>query len=258
MRKGVRIVFGIAGTAALVFILVVVFGMRRNARGSVSCTGLKVEFADSGKFVTAKDIEQRLARDYGAFIGVGLDSLDLGRMEAVIDSMGAVSKAEVYTTPDGTLNIKLRQMQAVVRFRDGATGFYADKEGRLFPLQKNHTAAVLLVEGEIPLTYREGSKGRPTRASEAEWLENLLAFIEFQNSSKVWRGFFRRYLVNGDGDLVLIPANGGERFVFGDPGDHEAKFRKIEDYYTAILPEKGAGFYSSVNVKYNGQIVCRK
>ena len=36
------------------------------------------------------------------------------------------------------------------------------------------------------------------------------------------------------------------------------KFSKMGKYYTTIVPEKGEGFYSTVNVKFDGQIVCRK
>ena len=37
-----------------------------------------------------------------------------------------------------------------------------------------------------------------------------------------------------------------------------AKFEKIGRYYTAIVPDKGEGYYSTVNVKFKDQIVCRK
>ena len=54
------------------------------------------------------------------------------------------------------------------------------------------------------------------------------------------------------------PRQGKERFIFGLPSGFESKFDRMGRYYTTILPEKGAGYYSTVNVKYNGQIVCRK
>ena len=55
----------------------------------------------------------------------------------------------------------------------------------------------------------------------------------------------------------MIPRRGKERFIFGPPVDFEAKFDRISRYYTSILPLNGVG-YTTVNVKYNGQIVCRK
>jgi hypothetical protein len=64
--------------------------------------------------------------------------------------------------------------------------------------------------------------------------------------------------VNEDGDLVMVPRTGGEKFIFGKPDKAEDKFSRISKYYTAIVPSKGEGFYTTVNVKYDGQIVCRK
>ena len=60
------------------------------------------------------------------------------------------------------------------------------------------------------------------------------------------------------GDRSLIPREGKERFLFGNPFDCADKFGRLEDYYRYIVPEKGADYYRTVNVKFEKQIVCRK
>jgi cell division protein FtsQ len=59
-------------------------------------------------------------------------------------------------------------------------------------------------------------------------------------------------------NLILIPGEGNERFLFGQPTDIEDKFSRMEKYYTHILPAKGKDFYEIVDLKYKGQIVCRE
>ncbi len=78
------------------------------------------------------------------------------------------------------------------------------------------------------------------------------------NSSKNWAEIISQITVRPDWDLVMVPRKGKELFIFGQPDNLEEKFTKMEKYYTTILPEKGEGFYSTVNLKYNGQIICRK
>ena len=63
--------------------------------------------------------------------------------------------------------------------------------------------------------------------------------------------------MNGDGDFVMIPRKGNERFILGQPDFLEDKFKKLKKYYTAIVPEKGSGKYEVVDLRYKGQIVCR-
>ena len=56
---------------------------------------------------------------------------------------------------------------------------------------------------------------------------------------------------------MLVPREGKERFLFGQPENISEKFRKMEMYYRSILPEKGSDAYTTVSVEYDGQIVCR-
>ncbi len=258
MRKGVKIAVGTAGICLLALVLFAVYGMKKSDRRLMTCTGIRVEFADSGKFVSAEDIEEYLNKEYGAYIGERLDSVDLGKVESILNSKSAILKTEAFTTPDGMLNVKVYQREPAIRFQKGEVGFYADSRGFLFPLQKGQAPTVRVVEGNIPLSYTAGFKGEPEKDSEKRWLGEMLRLVEYQNSSKTWRGFFRRFLVNQEEELVLIPADGKEKFIFGDPEGFKSKFDRVGKYYRAIVPKKGTDYYSTVNVKYKGQIVCRK
>ena len=63
--------------------------------------------------------------------------------------------------------------------------------------------------------------------------------------------------VTESSDLILIPREGNERFLFGQPDNFKAKFERMKKYYTAVVPEKGADKYRQVDVRYKGQIICR-
>lgn len=82
--------------------------------------------------------------------------------------------------------------------------------------------------------------------------------VNYMNRSKVWAENIVQINVDEKGDIVMIPREGNERFIFGSPFDAENKFSRIERYYRYILPEKGEGYYRTVNVKFNKQIVCKK
>ena len=63
--------------------------------------------------------------------------------------------------------------------------------------------------------------------------------------------------VQSNGELILIPRSGKERFMFGQPSSLDEKFSKMEKYYTSIVPEKGSDRYKTVDVRFSNQIVCK-
>lgn len=258
MRKGLRIAI-IAGAAALLALAVIaIIGMNGSRKRQLTCGGVNVVFADGYNFVTAEDIEGYLAKEYGVYIGQRLDSVDLAKVENILDNKSAILKTEAYTTPDGKLNVKVFQREPVVRFQKGDNGFYADERGFLFPLQSNYTSQVPIIDGNVPLTFESGYKGEPVTEKEKVWLESVIKLVNHMKKTKIWAENISQITVRPGGDLVMVPRQGKELFIFGGPDNFEDKFSRMEKYYTSILPEKGEGYYSTVNVKYNGQIVCRK
>ena len=258
MKKGLKIAM-ISGAIVLMgLICFVIWGMNKEKQRLKTCEGIKVEYTDDYRFVTPEDIESYLRSDYGAYMGQRLDSVNLRKIEDILDSKSAVLKAEAYTTPDGYLNIKLRQREPVVRFQKGEMGFYADERGFLFPLQSNYTSRVPIIDGDVPLGVTSGYKGEPKTESEKAWLEETIRMVGFIKASRTWSENISQMTVSANGDIVMVPRVGKEKFIFGGPDNAEDKFERIGKYYSAIVPEKGEGYYSTVNVKYDGQIVCRR
>jgi cell division protein FtsQ len=76
-------------------------------------------------------------------------------------------------------------------------------------------------------------------------------------NSKVWKGKIVQIHVQKNGELILVPRTGKEKFLFGQPDSINEKFSKMERYYTTIVPEKGADRYKTVDVRFSNQIVCK-
>ena len=141
---------------------------------------------------------------------------------------------------------------------DWSFGYYADDRGYIFPLQKSWTPLVPVVDGNLPLCVSEGYKGELASDVEKEWMNGILELLAYMSRSRIWAENISQISVREDGDLVLCPREGQERFIFGDSSRAKEKFALIEDYYKYIKPSKEPGWYHSVNVKYPGQIICRK
>jgi cell division protein FtsQ len=114
-----------------------------------------------------------------------------------------------------------------------------------FPLKDSYCADVPVIDGNAPV-------GNSDKARK-EWMQDALNMLAYMDGG--WADRIVQMHVDGNGDLILIPREGNESFVFGQPRDVEDKFSRMEDYYRYIRP--GEKKYTVVNLKYEGQIVCK-
>ena len=259
MSKEVRHVINGISAVLLSACLILAYMSGVSCRAPLECTGLDVVIADSSmnNFVSKADVKAFLDMEYGTYIGQPLDSIDLVQVEKIIDGRSAVHKSQAYITRDGRLNIRVTQRRPMVRFQKKDGGFYADADGFLFPLQSSYASRVQVVDGDIPLKANSGYKGEITDPKEKEWIEKVLRMVRYMEESKTWKDKIVQMTVSDNGELTLVPREGKERFLFGQPDNIEDKFSRMEMYYTGILPAKGEGKYTKISVEYDGQIVCR-
>lgn len=243
----VVLVFGTAAVAVIA---------GRNSRKPLVCKSLDVVIVDSleNDFVNKADVKRFLDKEYGGYIGTVLDSIDLCRIETIIDGRSAVMKSQAFVTKDGTLHIKVTQRKPIVRFQKTDGGFYADAEGYVFPLQSSYASYVQIIDGDIPINMKSGHKGEIENPEEKIWFDKVMKLVNFIEDNP-WKERIVQIHVGNGGELTLIPREGEEKFIIGQPMNIEDKFARIEKYYTAIAPLERN--YKTINLIFDGQIVCR-
>lgn len=259
MKIEKRHIIQIAGWSLLVLCFIGMFIAGRMSRRAVVCESIDVAITDSlsNKFISKADITAILDSLYGRYIGVSIDSLDLNRIEDIIDSNSAVHKSQAYVTKKGVLKIEITQRKPVVRFITKDGGYYADAQGSIIPIQKNFSSRVHTVDGALPIPSRMEDAAEMDDPKQLKWFNGIIDLVNFMEGSDQWKDAIVQIHTLEDGSLVLIPRKGNERFLFGQPDHVAEKFERIGLYYTSIVPEKGKDCYKEINVAYKGQIVCK-
>ena len=258
MKQSVRNILTLCTGALLAALYILTLTAERSHTRAQSCQGLKVSIADSAslKFVSEEDIA-RYMDEYGAYVGKLVEDVDLENIEEILSSKSAIRSCEAYIDRDGFIHTEIVQREPVIRFQKGALGFYADEKGFLFPLQKNYTSRVPIIDGAIPLTVDEKFKGKPASEKEELWLQEIIALTAHLQRTG-WSKRISQISVLPDGNLVLIPTEGKERFLFGTPTRVDEKLLRIASYYEAVAPAHEKGYYSRVDVRFDKQIICKK
>lgn len=257
MNKAVRNIIAILIGVIIFGVVAVSVLAGKASRAPLKCTGIDVVIIDSldNDFVSEEDVKKFLDKEYGQYIGQPIDSLDLYRIEKIIDGRSAVLKSEAYVTKNGILNINVTQRKPIVRFQKQGGGFYADIDGFVFPLQSSYASYVHIVDGDIPVNMKSGHKGTIENPEEKQWFDKMMNVIRFIEGNTTWKDRIVQIHIENGGEMVLIAREGKERFIFGQPVNIKDKFDRMEKYYTAIAPQGRE--YNSVILKYDGQIVCR-
>ena len=177
-----RHIINIAFGTLLVCVLTGAYFLGASSRKPIRCKGLAITVTDSAmnRFITPREIRRYLNEELeGGYIGVLLDSINLTRVEEILDSKSAILKSEAFTTKDSILNVVVTQKKPVVRFQKGNKGFYAVEDCSLFPLQSTYTSHVMVVDGHIPLKIEHGYLGKPETEGECRWLESIVGMVKY-------------------------------------------------------------------------------
>lgn len=247
MKKFLKYLILIVCTILGAFLFIVYLNAGQKHRKQIICSGIDVIVTDSleNRFVLASDVKGFLAQEYGECIGTAIDSINVNSIEELLKSKSAILGTEAYITKKGVLKIEVNQRQPIVRFIGQDTGFYADRHGRAFPLQSTYASYVQSVDGAIP-SITDSAK-----------IMKIVRLVNFIEDSSDWKNKIVNISIDTTGNLTLIPRKGKERFLFGQPEDIENKMERMKLYYTSIIPATDSSRYTSVNVKYSGQIICK-
>lgn len=221
-----------------------------------TCKAIDIVIKDSltDRLVSCKDVMGYLD-DGKSIIGKNMDDIDIFSIEKNLNSQGEIRSAEVFSDNEGMVRVELFQRRAKMRFMGRCGDFYSDSTGYIFPVAKK--ADVPVVTGNIPVNYAQGFKGHALSDKEEKWIAGALELGDYIEQHWYWHRQIEQIDVADNGDIVLYTREGNHKFIFGDFSDIDGKFAKIAMFYKNIEPQSGDRKYSTVNIKYNNQIICR-
>ena len=223
-----------------------------------TCRNIKVMLLDSlqNRFVTRQEVVEIMTGFMGENIGKNVEEINLDIAEKLLNQRSAIKKSQVSITRSGELRIEITQRKPVLRIQTENGGFYVDDTEYIFPLVPSFTSYVPIVSGHIPFTINDGHRGMAIE-DDSNWMAQIMELGSFLNGDPFWNAQIEQIYVDKNGDIILSPRVGEHKIIFGDLKDIHTKFNKLYTFYKNIVPAEGWNKYSSVNLKYKDQIVCK-
>lgn len=230
---------------ALVLISVLAFSsINRNSKFVSSNTiAVDITGVDDQYFITAEEVKKEVLLDLEILDSLGLGEINIKMLEESLDNHPSIRKAEVYSKLDGSLRIAVYQKQPIARVQSSTADYYIDEIGDSMALSSNYFASVPLVNGIVNAKSRK----------------KLHQFLTFVQQDSFYKNHFGGIKILANGEWILYPKPGNHTIIFGKPGDSKRKLRKLKIFYHNKASTKAElDEIKLLNLKYEGQVICRK
>lgn len=218
---------------------------------NIMCTDIQVVFNKNDVINIEKDRLVRLVKSAdNKVLSKTLNEINAEIIEEEIEKLPAILKADVYKlmvnengTYKGTLVVKIKHREPVLRVITSSGSYYLDKYGMKIPLSTNYATNVMVASGSI---------------SEGFAVEQLLPFVLYVEDNDFWKAQIQQIYVEEDGDVLLSPLVGGHIIELGDLNNYRWKLHVMNAFYKQVLANNNWDKYETVSLKYNNQVVAKK
>ncbi len=217
------------------------FAFAKNRNHARVLSEVNLQFTNSENlYLTEEAVNKLLIQNEVRPKSVEKETLDLNRVESVLEAHEMVENAEVFLTVDGKLGASITQRKPLARIL-GNSDYYLDRKGMKMPLSEYHSARVPLISG----------------VSE-EQLQEVFPLVDFISNdsflAKHITGLHRK--PNGKYELYLRRL---DFTVFvGAVKDIDLKFKNFKAFYQKALKDEKLQAYKTVDLQFGNQVVCTK
>ena len=225
--------------------LIVIMGFVESKQNNTICEKVSINIDQSvGCFFVEKNGVLKMIKKEGIeIVGKPISAIDFQLLERVAHSHPFVKEVEVYSTLSGEVRVEITQKKPSIRIMSDVLGdFYLDQFGERLPLSKNYTDRVLLASGNI----------------HSKHLKDLFLLATFVNKNKFWNAQLQQIYVAWPHEIQLVPRVGRHKILLGDFLNVEEKLNKLMNFYQYGLNNKGWDLYSTIDLRYKNQVVCKK
>lgn len=227
---------------------------------------VNIDYSNGELFIDREDVLAFLKSRNDTLNGKLLKQVNINRIEKALLTHPAIDAADVSLTIDGNMLINISQREPVLRiYLPAGESFYLDKQGKFMPLSENYSSRVIIAGGNIMQSFSslqnfnyENVKKNQVLA-DAYLIDDLFELTQSILSDSLMTALTDQIIVNEKNEFEIIPSIGDLKIVVGNTNNLKSKFQKLKIFFREGMTHvNGWNHYSSINLKYEGQVICTK
>lgn len=206
---------------------------------------------DSSFLIEEEDVLVELDRGLGfQVIGQSFKTIDLSRIEALLEKNPFIKDAEVFLDSRNRLGIYIIQRKPIVRvINKRGDQYYLDEEGIKLPLSRHFAVNIITATGEYP-------PFSPDFLTKDNVLHDLYKLCSEIEADPFLKAMLVQIHVNLKREFTLVPMIGDQKIIFGEFDDSLQKWKKLKVFYKEAMPFVGWRKYRNLDLRFRDQIVC--
>lgn len=228
---------------ALFTLIVFLYGFANHKNNDRKITHVFVSFEKGNNLFMNFEMVNKLLIQNGATVKNKEKSvIDLHKLELSVLSHPMVESAAVFLTVEGSLKASVKQRTPIARVINNNLSYYIDKQAEKMPLSVNYSERVMIVSGNV----------------------NERDFVDIHHLvTTILNDVFLKKQIIGiekmpNNEYNLETRMGGQTINLGKVENLKEKFKNLSSFYNKTMSDGTLAMYSSINLKYNKQVVCTK
>ena len=237
-----RINYSYIKIVTLLLLVGLLFGFSNYRNDNRKVAEPDIKFIGENKlFITESTVSKLLIQNQQTVTGQSKEIIDLNELENALNSNPMIKKAEVFMSVNGEISAEIEQKRPIARVSTNAS-FYIDDEGSFMPLSTNYSARVPLVTGVVDKNN----------------LSNIFKIASAIDADE----FLKKHVVeihqNADATIDLSIRKSDFKVMLGHLKNLKKKINNFKAFYQKALKDKTLSSYSSVNLRFDNQVICTK
>lgn len=188
-----------------------------------------------------------------------VNQVEIKKIEDELLKDSYINSIDAFTNINGKLIVNISEKHPVLRiFNKKADGYYLTQNGDIIPLSKNYSARVFMVNGYLNIPFIAGNNSVYDSVYNETKLPEILELANTLLEDKFLKSQINQIYINSKFEFELLPEFDNHTIIVGDLKNLDKKLQKLEAFYTQALIEEGVGKYKTINLKFDGQVVCTK
>lgn len=248
--RGLTVVFWLLVTVGVCTLLVA--GIKSKNARLCKQINLHIVGPADGLFLDKKEVLRLLNAVNGPIEKRSMQSIDLNKLEDTLRKQPWISKAELFFTNQGVLEVEVVEREPIARiFTVGGSSYYIDSMLVRLPLNENFIARKPIFTG-FP------SEAVVLKGADSLLMRDIYDMAKYINANPFWMAQVEQIDINADRQFTMVPKVGNQVVYLGDGKNIASKFNKLIVFYKDVLRSSAWNKYSAIHVGYQGQIVATK